>query len=338
MKRYIILFFFIVFLNSFSEAQDIHFTQYYTSPANLNPALTGFFNGSQRVTLQNKTQWHSVTTPFKTLSASCDMPVLKRYLKRDLFGGGVVINRDQAGDSKFGTTQLNFSFSYIRSINKINNQFVSFGVQAGIAQRTIDYSKLTFDNQYDGTSFNPAIPNNEQFSKENFIFGDISAGAFYNYIKSRNLRYSGGLALYHINKPKQSLFDNKNIRLDRKIVLHANSQFEATNKIQVLPGILIMQQGKYNEIDIGALGKFIMFPDEVNYLALSFGLYYRVNDAFNFIAGLDYKDFSLGLSYDVNSSNLVPASRSKGGLELSLIYIINKNKKVYVKNVPCPIF
>ncbi len=338
MRRYIILFYFILFISCFSEAQDIHFTQYYTSPANLNPALTGFFNGTQRFTLQEKTQWHSVTTPFKTLSASCDMPVLKRYLKQDLFGGGIVINRDQAGDSKFGTTQVNISFSYIRSVSKINNQFISFGIQAGAAQRTIDYTQLVFDNQYDGTGFNPAIPNNEQFSKENFIFGDISAGVYYNYIKSRNLRYSGGFALYHINKPKQSLFDNKNVLLDRKLVLHANSQFDIIDKIQILPGILFMHQGTYNEIDIGALGKFIKFPDEVNYLALSFGIYYRGKDAFNIIAGLDYKDISMGISYDVNTSNLVPASHSRGGLELSLIYIINKNTKTYVKKVPCPIF
>jgi len=332
---------FILFLFSycfFSGAQDIHLTQYYTSPENLNPAMTGFFNGTQRFTLQNKTQWHSVTVPFKTLSASYDLPILKRTLKHDLFGGGIVINRDQAGDSKFGSTQANLSLSYIRSISRENNQFISLGIQAGAAQRTIDYTELVFDNQWDGSSFNSAIPNNEHFLKENFIFFDVSAGAYWSYIHPPSHGFNAGIAVFHINRPKQSLFDDNNIRLDRKFVAHASMQQEITSKFQLYPGVLVMQQGKYNEVDIGTLAKFIKVPNEVNYLALSLGIYYRFADAFNLIAGLDYKDISVGVSYDINTSNLVPASHSRGGIELSIIYILNKNKKTYVKKIPCPIF
>lgn len=320
------------------QAQDIHLTQYYTSPLNLNPATAGFFNGTQRFTMQNKTQWRSVTVPFKTLSASFDMPVLKRYLKQDIFGGGVVVNRDQAGDSRFGTTQVNLTLSYIRSISRINNQFIAFGLQLGGAQRSIDYSQLMFDSQYDGSAYNPALSNNEQFAKSNFYFSDISAGIYWNILNHQSLGFDAGLSVFHINKPKQSLFDNNTIRLDRKLVMHFGSQFDATRKIHIYPGILFMSQGKYRELDIGTLTKFIKIPTEANYLALSLGLFYRVNDALNFVAGLDYKDVSVGLSYDVNLSTLVPASHSKGGFEISLICILNKNKKTYVKKIPCPIF
>jgi type IX secretion system PorP/SprF family membrane protein len=333
-----ILIFLLSFCGFFSEAQDIHFTQYYTSPENLNPALTGFFRGTQRFTLQNKTQWSSVTTPFKTLSASFDMPILLRYLKRDLFGGGIVFNRDQAGDSRFGTTQANISLSYIRSINKVNNQFVSLGIQTGAAQRTIDYSKLIFDNQWDGTSFDPAISNNEQFAKENFIFFDLSAGAYWYYMPHKNINFNGGISLFHINEPKQSLLGNNDIRLDRKFVIHAGSQLKARDKLLVLPGFLFLQQGIYHEFDLGLMLKVIKEPADKNYLAMQFGIYYRNKDALNFIAGLDYKNIFIGISYDVNTSNLVPASNSRGGFELSLICILDKNKKVYQKDVPCPIF
>ena len=322
----------------YSEAQDIHLTQYYTSPQNLNPSLTGFFYGSQRFTLQNKTQWRSVTVPFKTLSASYDMPVLQRYLKQDLFGGGIVINRDQAGDSRFGTTQANLSLSYIRSVSKINKQFVSMGIQAGAAQRNIDYAKLVFDNQWDGASFNPAFTNDEQFAKSNFFFFDLSAGAYWHYFVHKDVYYSIGASLFHINKPLQSFFGNNDIRLDRKLVIHGSSQFEATEKMFVVPGFLVMQQGTYNEIDMGLLFKFIKEPAERNYLALQFGMYYRFKDALNFIAGMVYKDITVGISYDINSSNLVPASNSKGGFELSLIYILFKKQKTYEKKIPCPIF
>lgn len=333
--KYIIVFFLAV---DFLQAQDIHLTQYYTSPLNLNPATAGFFNGTQRFTLQNKTQWRSVTVPFKTLSASVDMPIWKRYLKRDMFGGGIVMNRDQAGDSKFGTTQANFTFSYIRSISRINNQFIAFGLQLGAAQRSIDYSQLMFDSQYDGTSYNPSLSNNEQFAKSNFFFSDVSAGAYWNILRHRSLGFDAGISVFHINRPKQSLFDNEQIRLDRKLVMHVGSQFDATRKIHIYPGILFMSQGKYKELDIGTVTKFIKIPTEANFLAISLGMFYRWNDALNFVAGMDYRDVSVGISYDINLSTLVPASHSKGGFEISIVYILNRNKKTYVKKIPCPIF
>lgn len=338
MKNWTIFIVVILASEFFTQAQDIHFTQYYTSPLNLNPATAGFFNGTQRFTMQNKTQWRSVTVPFKTLSASFDMPLWKRYLKQDMFGGGLLVNRDQAGDSKFGTTQAGLSFSYIRSISRINNQFLALGIQFGGAQRSLDYSQLMFDSQYDGTSYNPSLSNNEQFAKSSFFFSDISAGAYWNFLRHRSLGFDAGISVFHINKPRQSLFDNNQIRLDRKLVMHFGSQFNATSKIHVYPGILFMSQGKYKELNIGALSKFVKVPNEANYLAIALGLFYRVNDALNFVAGLDYKDLSVGISYDVNLSTLVPASHSKGGYEISLVYILNRNKKTYVKKIPCPIF
>jgi type IX secretion system PorP/SprF family membrane protein len=338
MRRYLFLLISFLFYGFFSEAQDIHFSQFYTSPLNLNPAMTGFFDGSQRFTFQNKTQWESVTVPFTTLSASYDLPILKRYLKHDLFGGGIVINRDQEGDSKYGTTQINLSLSYIRSLTRLNNQFVSFGLQAGAAQRTIDYSQLIFDSQWDGNSFNPALPTDEQFNTRSFFFFDISAGSYWSIVDHNGNGLNAGIALFHINEPVQSLLGNDDIRLARKLLINGNAQLAVTNKIKLCSGILIMQQGTYNEIDIGSLVKLIKTPAEINYLALSCGLYYRVGDAFNLIAGLDFRDFSFGVSYDINTSNLVPASQYRGGLELTLMYILNKNKKNYVKKIPCPIF
>ncbi|HNW99225.1 MAG TPA: PorP/SprF family type IX secretion system membrane protein [Bacteroidales bacterium] len=330
----IIYLFFVLFI----QAQDIHLTQYYTSPLNLNPAVSGFFYGTQRFTMQNKSQWRSVTVPFKTFSASVDMPVIKRLLKQDMFGVGLVVNRDIAGDSKFSTTQVNLSFSYIKSISRINNQFVGAGIQLGAAQRSIDYSQLIFDSQFDGNAYNPALGNNEHFAKTNFLFYDISAGVFWNLLKHRKQGFDAGIAMYHINRPKQSLFYDNSIKLDRKIVIHAGSQFRAKKNIDIFPGILFMNQGKYREIDIGALAKIIKVPNEANYFALALGMYYRINDAFNFIAGIDYRDVSVGVSYDVNTSTLVPASNYMGGFEVSIIYIINKYKKTYVKKIPCPIF
>jgi type IX secretion system PorP/SprF family membrane protein len=337
-KKLVIVIMMLLMNVGFAMAQDMHFTQFNASPLTLNPAMSGFFSGSQRFALSNKNQWRSVTAPFRSVSASMDMPVIKRYLKHDLFGAGIVVNRDQAGDSKFGTTQANLSFSYIRSVNRINNEFFSFGIQAGAAQRTIDYANLMFDSQYDGNSYNPALSNNETFSGTNFFFFDLSAGAYWHMMYKNKTDINAGVAVFHINSPHQSLLGNQDIRLDRKIVFHADSKMDVYKRTAVIPSILLMKQGTYFEMSIGSIVKYVKTATVMNYTAVSFGTYFRVGDAINFVTGLDYKTWSLGLSYDVNVSKLTPASHAKGGFELSLIYILKKAQQYYAKKIPCPIF
>ena len=61
----------------------------------------------------------------------------------------------------------------------------------------------------------------------------------------------------------------------------------------------------------------------------------NVNDALIPYVGLEFGDFRLGASYDVNISSLKTASQSRGGLEISLIYI---KRPPGAKGVPCPRF
>jgi hypothetical protein len=54
-------------LLSKSNAQvDPHFSQYYVYPAWVNPALTGIFDGSYRVSGIYRNQWGNVSSPFST--------------------------------------------------------------------------------------------------------------------------------------------------------------------------------------------------------------------------------------------------------------------------------
>jgi hypothetical protein len=60
----------------------------------------------------------------------------------------------------------------------------------------------------------------------------------------------------------------------------------------------------------------------------------RTYDAFNLLVGGTVKEFQLGISYDINTSELSSLSRFQGAFELSLIYIA-KNTKSKIYNVPC---
>jgi hypothetical protein len=68
--------------------------------------------------------------------------------------------------------------------------------------------------------------------------------------------------------------------------------------------------------------------------AFVLGGYYRFSDAFNVVAAYEMYPFRLGLSYDINLSNLTSASQARGGFEISLRFLMaddgkSKNKKFF---------
>jgi type IX secretion system PorP/SprF family membrane protein len=326
-------------LSSLLCGQDIHYSQFMTSPLNLNPATTGFFNGTYRLTLNGKNQWQSVSKPYQTLSLGFDMSPIQRRYHRDAFGMGVLINTDIAGDSKFSTTSPSLAFSYIRALNRKSSQMLSVGLLAGWVFRSINYSSLYFDNQYNGSYYDPNLGNNEDFRLTNYSYFDLGVGAHWHYQMSRERNVYAGLGAFHLLKPKQSFMGENGIRLDMKWSAYAGGQFDITQAVDLLPQILFLKQGVYREVMIGALAKYIKNRySHIEYTSLNVGLFYRNKDAMVFTTGFDYKGFSFGLSYDMNVSTLKPASYYKGGLEFSLTYTYSKFKHKRRKEIPCPIF
>ena len=74
-----------------AAAQDVHFTQYFTSPLTLNPANTGLVNCDWRVSGNYRDQWSSVnSTGYQTATISYDMAILRGKLNGDALGIGIL--------------------------------------------------------------------------------------------------------------------------------------------------------------------------------------------------------------------------------------------------------
>ncbi|MFH1319097.1 MAG: PorP/SprF family type IX secretion system membrane protein [Bacteroidota bacterium] len=308
--------------------QDIHFSQFSSSPSTLNPASTGIINGNFRAVCNYKDQWRSFNFPYKTISGSYDMPFYRDLITDGSLGAGISFISDKAGDLDFGTIQVNLSVSANKSLDKNNN--LSLGLQGGFAQRSIasDGAKQHWSNQYDPAStegYDPITPSGETNPMENFSYGDFATGILWNYT-GNTLKAHAGIALFHLNKPKQSFFST-NEKLYSKLVIHGGSKIDMKNSnVSFLPRILILTQGPTHEINLGALIKYRLqekskYTGEIDEMAVYFGGWYRFSDAFILNAGLDFKNFALGISYDVNVSKLNVATASRGGFEFSLIYI-----------------
>ncbi len=325
-------------LPAWVKSQDIHFSQFWTTTHNQNPALAGFFDGNGRATINQRIQWNVVTKPYTTTLASYDFPIKKRPYKQDLFGMGVTAYRDVAGDSYFGTTQLNLSFSYIKSLNRRNNNFISGGIQLGGAQRNITYSELYFDEQFSNGRYDPNIGNSEQFTNNNFLFGDIGIGGAWIFTPKQRKSYQVGVSILHLNQPKQALFNGVDSRMDVKTMITFTTQQKANNELDLFPMLMASFQGTYKEIIVGTQTRYIIDKNRDSYVTLNAGIYYRLGDAAYVMFGGEYRRYHFGVSYDINTSKLHNASRYQGGWEISFNYIFQKNSLRKIKEVPCPIF
>jgi type IX secretion system PorP/SprF family membrane protein len=319
----------------FAYGQDIHFSQFQTQPMTQNPALVGV-NYDFAVNLNYKDQWREIGSPYKTFAACAESKLNKRDNDEGFFAAGVNFFSDKAGDSKMGTAQGNFSLAYHARV--ASHQTLGLGLMAGFAQRSIDYTHLTWGNQYDGTNYNEFIGSGENQGSDSFTHGDFAAGLVWAYnnkdghinvTDNHDLKFNAGFSVYHLSRPKYS-YQGTNQRLYMKYVLHGNGLISiASTRYAWVPGFMFYYQGKAKELLIGTLFRVKLQQDSKytgykNGAAISFGGYLRARDAFSPQLLFEFHQFAIGVSYDVNISGLKPATNSRGGLEISLRFT-NKN-------------
>ncbi len=330
----VLSFFFII---KSASAQDIHFSQFNASPLNLNPALTGGFDGDLRAVGNHKRQWLTFTNAYQTFSASVDAVIPQLRFGKSFIGIGLLFNTDVAGDASFGTNQVKLCAAYHRMLKADSTLNFSAGLNGGYNQHSINYNALTFGTQFNGNQYDPLIYNGETFSNDNISYFDVSAGAELSYIINPKIGTNIGFALNHINKPTQSFWNIDKSELDRKFTIHGGLDWKLTKDLTLYPNFIYQQQVSMHELDLGALLK--MNIDNVSFHAVYAGGWIRSKDAGIFEVRVDYRNVNFGISYDLNYSKLNTISKGRGGLELSLIYIYKKYKNTHLPYYKkCPVY
>ena len=320
---------FLLLVSFFLQGQDIHFSQFYNSPLNLSPGLTGNFVGDIRVVGNQRSQWSSVTTPYSTFGLAIDANTI--YNKQIDVGLGFY--NDKAGDSEYSTLQIAPSVGYTYFIGDSTHS-ITVGIQPTFTQKNINYDQLKFDNQYNGVSYDESLSNGETFSNDGRSYLNVHSGLSWNYNIGQRKSVTAGVALHNIFNPKQSFFNNNAIELHRRFTFHANGLFKISDRIDGLPGLSIMTQDRFKEIIFGGSGKYHL--NNGNYKAAYLGFWYRNSDATYITAELDYGSFHFGVSYDINLSSLKVASKNRGGFEFAVIYIFEKYRPTIKRYKACP--
>jgi len=310
------------------RSQDAHLSMYDAAPLFLNPAMTGVFEGNWRLHAQYRTQWKSVNyKPYNSALVSLDVPKGK-------WGFGGQVTNYRAGIGNYNVAQGLVSAAYTTPIDEAKAHNISFGLQAGLAQKSVEYQLLTYNNQYytqNGGGFDPTISANESFSGQSIIVPVTNAGLMYFYSKQQ-ARFNPfiGISAFNLIQPRESFLGNEN-RLPIRFYGHAGLRINITETFYVLPKVLIMQQRKFQEQTFAADVGYFLKGSEVYLIA---GVIYRNKDAGILTLGAKMDNFVLKVGYDFNVSSLSTVTSGRGGFEISLTYIHIKNKPKTAKICP----
>lgn len=321
--------FLLIIIGSFRlQAQDAHLSMYDAAPLHLNPAMTGVFEGDWRIHGQYRTQWRAINfKPYTSALLSFDRPYKK-------WGFGGQITNFRAGIGNFNVLQALVSAAYTTSIDQSRNHNFSFGIQAGINQKTVEYQLLTFNNQYttnNGGEFNTSINPNEDFSAQSLTTPAVNAGMMYFFAKQESkLNPFVGISAFNLTQPQETFLDFDN-RLPIRYYVHTGLRINVTETFYVLPKILYMRQREFQELTIAADIGYYLKGSDVYLLA---GAVYRNRDAAILTVGAKMDRMIARIGYDVNVSSLTTASNGRGGFEMSFTYMHLNNKKKTDKICP----
>lgn len=329
-----------IILSTYANAQDIHFSQFYESPLEMNPAMCGAFPGMILGELNYRTQWSAVAGSgygFNTMAATAEYHNLLKSWDKGYLAPGLDFYSDQSGDAKIGITQVNFTLASGIYLNDRN--CLAAGIQAGWAQHSINTASLQWDNQYINGQYVAGAPSGEPNIGNSFSYIDFAAGLLYSYGTGQTnmtqndiCKFNVGAAIYHISQPTETYYGGiyaagQGTKLYMREVFHGELIYGIPNSnISVCPAAILYLQGPAQEIDFGSRFRYVL-RQESKYTGFSkgsafdLGCFVRLGDAVIAEAGLEFGSYSFLVSYDVNVSSLNTASSGRGGLEISLRFI-----------------
>lgn len=320
-----------------AKAQDPNFSQFFASPLTLNPALTGKFDGVFRIAGNYRNQWPTISNAYNTKTVSVDFGVMKNSLPDiDQMGVGILGITDDAGDGVLKTNMAGLSLAYHKGLDENGYNQIGAGFQATYTSKRLDITKVYFEDQLTPLGFTGVT--SEVFTNKqiNVNYADINAGVLYNGSTNGYNNFYLGASMYHINRPKETF-------KGAEYLLAARTTLQAGGKIPIGPynflhiSAIHSMQAKAHNTTVGAAFSYNVNNNEDDPVNIYIGSWYRFNDAAIPYVGLEFKGLQIGVSYDANTSSLKPASNTRGGMEISIIYI-KKPGDPDAKKLNCPRF
>ena len=143
-----------------ANGQSTHFSQFYSTPMLINPAATGLTYGPYRVAANYRNQWNDAGSAYKTFTVSGDGHIMKSKLPEgNVLGLGLTLVNDKTLEGAVQGNSVALSTAYHVALDEV--QSVGVGFQGTYNEKRVDFSRLHFENQYNGNDFDPSLPAGE---------------------------------------------------------------------------------------------------------------------------------------------------------------------------------
>jgi type IX secretion system PorP/SprF family membrane protein len=319
-----------------SYGQDPSFSQFFSSPLNINPALTANINADWRAISNFRDQWIGPASPYVTGTISYDSKIFQNKMvgvpeDNNTWGLGGMLMFDYAmmGVVKSTYASLNGSYS-IKLTDNTTRQKLGIGFGAMYGRRRMDFSRVDFEEQFTGFGFNTNLPTGEAALSNMKGHISLNAGLTYS-ISTERSNIDFGIAGFHLNKPRQTFLEDKNQYLPSRKVAHVNFERFINERLILNANAIYQYQREAKYFSVGAaLGHIFGEQQE---MIFNWGLWYWSDNAVFPYVGLAYRNFQFGASYDFTISKLRDAPRKPNTWEVSLIL---RGVRKFDKTLPCP--
>ncbi len=333
--KHLVIFFLSLIVAEFTYAQDPAFSQFFSSPLNVNPALTGRINNKWRLISNLRDQWISPASPYTTGTISFDTKILKNKIPETSvlgIGGMLMYDQDFAGIQKGNYLSMDLSYNIKLAESEDGEHRLGVGFGATYINKVIDFSALNFGRQFTGFGFDNGLPSGETALSNMKPCYSASSGFIYSYT-SNITNVDLGVAGFHLNKPKQTVVKDPHQFLPPRYVVHGNFETILNDYLVLNTNAIYQAQSGTSYFSVGgALGYYLSKTEEED-IIVNGGLWYWSNNAVIPYVGIVYKNFQFGLTYDITVSKLSQASGKPKTFELSLI-IRGNDKPAGI--IPCP--
>ena len=323
------------------KAQDPQYSQFYAAPLSLNPAFAGNTQMT-RFGLNYRNQWPSINANFTTYSAYFD-----HYFDMISSGVGFVITRDQEGQVGYRSTSIGAQYAY--QLRLSDKWLFRPGVQLGVINTNLDFSRLTFSTSFDPETQSFPNPSGETLPGNSTFLFDLSVGGI---LYSDNFWF--GYSNYHLNQPNQSIASEES-PLSMRHSFHAGYRImmntgtgrrgytKSGDERSITPTVQYKMQGPFRQLDVGLYSTLEPMVVGLQYRGIPFasengGI--STSESLILVLGYSYEKLSVGYSFDYTLSGL--GIRSGGAHEISISYVLSlkdpRRPPADKLRIPCPKF
>ncbi|HEX6914119.1 MAG TPA: PorP/SprF family type IX secretion system membrane protein [Chitinophagaceae bacterium] len=316
------------------SAQDPHFSQYFSSPLTISPAMTGNFDADWRLAVNYRTQWQHVAAAYNTATVSYDKKIMKEKTGGSVLAMGMLLMYDASFNRIVKSNYFSVNLAYHQQLDENGFHHLGLGFGTTYGNRKISFNELTWEEQLGPGGFDKNLPTGETALSEMKPYMSVNTGLVYS-MDDYTTHFELGGAAYHINKPKQTFLQDEKQVVPMRYVVHAafdrlmNEQWFIN-----LNAIFQKQSSTSYLIAGGAAGRFIG-SGESTYI--SAGAWYRSKDAVIPFVNLFTNGWLFGFSYDVTTSKLMQAQKKPYSFELS-ISVRKKSQDHQDAQTRCPRF